>query len=45
VENIAFSGADKATRYRELLPQLATFDDGDVAGLAPIAELLGSLSW
>jgi hypothetical protein len=51
-EDLRFGAQDKASRYRELLPQLqalfdelAAFDDLDDAGLAPIATLLGTLAW
>jgi L-methionine (R)-S-oxide reductase len=43
VESIAFSGADKATRYRELLPQLASLFEGEpdlVANLANAAAAI-----
>ena len=52
MESIAFSGADKATHYRELLPQLASLFDGEpdlVANLAnataAIRACLPAASW
>src|SRR5687768_1154034 len=44
-ESIAFSAADKATRYRELLPQLAALFDGEpdlIANLANAAAAIRS---
>jgi L-methionine (R)-S-oxide reductase len=43
VESIAFSGSDKPTRYRELLPQLAALFEGEpdlVANLANAAAAI-----
>jgi L-methionine (R)-S-oxide reductase len=43
VESLAFSGPDKATRYRELVPQLAALLDGEpdlVANLANAAAAI-----
>lgn len=43
MESIAFSGSDKATRYRELLPQLASLVEGEpdlVANLANAAAAI-----
>jgi GAF domain-containing protein len=43
VESIAFSGSDKATRYRELVPQLASLVEGEpdlVANLANAAAAI-----
>jgi GAF domain-containing protein len=43
VESIAFAGSDKATRYRELAPQLAALVDGEpdlVANLANAAAAI-----
>jgi putative methionine-R-sulfoxide reductase with GAF domain len=52
MESIALAEADKPARYREVVAVLdldsyglAAFDDADAAGLAPIAELLGTLAW
>lgn len=52
MESIAFAGADKAARYRELLPQLAALCEGEpdlVANLAnataAIRECVPAASW
>lgn len=52
MESIAFSGSDKATRYRELLPQLASLFEGEpdlVANLAnataAIRACVPAVSW
>jgi L-methionine (R)-S-oxide reductase len=43
VESIAVSGSDKATRYRELLPQLASLLEGEPDLIANLANATAAL--
>jgi L-methionine (R)-S-oxide reductase len=43
VESIAFSGSDKATRYRDLLPQLASLFEGEPDLVANLANATAAL--
>jgi L-methionine (R)-S-oxide reductase len=43
VESIAFSGADKATRYRELAPQLAALFEGEPDLIANLANAAAAI--
>jgi L-methionine (R)-S-oxide reductase len=43
VESIAFSGADKATRYRELAPQLASLFEGEPDLIANLANAAAAI--
>jgi GAF domain-containing protein len=43
VESIAFSGADQAARYRELVPQLAALLDGEPDLIANLANAAAAI--
>ena len=43
MESIAFSGSDKATRYRELLPQIASLLEGEPDLIANLANATAAL--
>lgn len=42
-ESVAFAGADKAARYRELLPQLSSLVDGEPDLIANLANIVAVL--